>query len=48
MPLEVFLHEGIALDLHGQNTMIVFDESHQVWALATKAFGAVLGGLLLD
>lgn len=41
MPLEVFLHEGIALDLHGQNTMIVFDESHQVCALAYRDLGSV-------
>jgi len=41
MPLEVFLYEGIALDLHGQNTMIVFDESHQACALAYRDLGSV-------
>lgn len=41
MPLEVFLYEGIALDLHGQNTLIVFDESHQVCALAYRDLGSV-------
>lgn len=41
MPLEIFLYKGIALDLHGQNTMIVFDESYQVCALAYRDLGSV-------
>ena len=41
MPLEIFLQYGIALDLHGQNTMLVFDQQHQVQALAYRDLGSI-------